>query len=90
MDNHDRQSPCAADALFGLRRITVKGRSVGIARLCDAIADVRARQLASDEESKAALPDCVSCHNYIPAALRPEYTEALLPEYHQDGCRCGG
>ena len=90
MQTHEQAPPCAADALFSIRRITVRGRSVGVARLCDAIADVRAQQLASDEEIKAALLDCVSCHNYVPAALRPDYAEALLSEYRIDECRCGG
>jgi len=89
MDTHEQQPPCAADALFSIRRIIVRGRSVGVARLCDAIADVRARRLTSEEEIKAALLDCVSRHNYVPAALRPECAEALLSEYHQDECRSG-
>jgi len=90
MGTHEQQPPCAADALFGIRKITVRGKSVGVARLCDAFADVRARRLTNDEEIKAVLLDCVSRHNYLPAALRPEYAEALLSEYRIDECRCGG
>jgi hypothetical protein len=90
MDPHEQQSPCAADALFGILRITVRGRSVGVSRLCDAIADVRAQRLTNEEDIKAALLDCVSRHNYIPDALRPEYAEALLSEYHNDECRSVG
>ncbi|MCX6687916.1 MAG: hypothetical protein NT112_06015 [Methanoregula sp.] len=90
MQTHEQAPPCAADALFSIRRITVRGRVVGVAQLCDAISDVRARQLASDEEIKAALPHCVSGHNYIPDALRADYAGALLSEYHNDECRCGG
>jgi len=90
MDTHEQQPPCAADALFSIRRITVRGRSVGVARLCDATADVRVRRITGDEEIKAALLDCVSCHNYVPAALRPDYAGARLSEYRIDECRCGG
>ena len=90
MDIHDRQSPCAADALFGIRKITVRGKSVGIARLYDTITEVQAWQLTSDEEIKAALLDCVSRHNYVPDALRAEYAQALLSEYNAKECRPGG
>jgi hypothetical protein len=90
MDTHEQQPPCAADALYGIRSITVRGRSVGVARLCDAITDVLARRLTSEEEIKAALLDCVSRHNYVPAALRAEYAQALLAEYYATECRCGG
>jgi hypothetical protein len=90
MDTHDRQSPCAADALFGIRKITVRGKSVGIARLCDAITEVQGRGLAREEEIKTALIECVSRHNYIPDALRTEYAQALLAEYYATECRCGG
>jgi hypothetical protein len=90
MDTHEQQSPCAADALFGIRKITVRGKSVGIARLCDAITEVQGRGLAREEEIKTALIECVSRHNYIPDALRAEYAQALLAEYYVTECRCGG
>jgi len=90
MDTHDHQSPCAADALFGIRKITVREKSVGIARLCDAIADVRERRLTNEEEIKTALIECISRHNYIPDSLRAEYAESLLTEYHNDECRSVG
>jgi len=90
MDTHDHQSPCAADALFGIRKIIVRGKSVGIARLCDAIAEVQARGLTSDEEIKTALIECVSRHNYIPDLLHAEYAQVLIAEYYAMECRCGG
>lgn len=90
MDTHEQHPPCAADALFGIRRITVRGRSVGVARLCDSIAGVRAHRLTGDEEIKAALLACVSGHNDIPGALRADYAGALLTEYHNDECRSVG
>ena len=90
MDIFDRQSPCAADALFGIRKITIRGKSVGIARLCDAITEVQAQGLTREEEIKTGLVDCVSRHNDIPDALRAEYAQALLAEYYATECRSGG
>jgi hypothetical protein len=81
MGSPDRQSPCAADALYGIRNITVHGKSVGIARLCDAVAEVQAQGLTREDEIKRALVDCVSRHNYIPDKLRADYADALLAEY---------
>ena len=84
------QTPCAADALFGTRTITVKGKTVGIAGLCDAIAGVQAMDLAGDEAVKEALVARVGEDNYIPAGLAHEYAEALLAEYRRtEGHRTG-
>ena len=90
MGSPDRQSPCAADALYGIRNITVHGKSVGIARFCDAVAEVQAQGLTREEEIKTGLVDCVSRHNDIPDALRAEYAQALLSEYNATECRPGG
>jgi len=88
------QSPCAADALFGTKTITVNGKAVGIARLCDAIADVRALGLSRDDDLKRALVVRVEKDNYIPEKLTTEYAEALLAEYRaasaRDSGRCSG
>ncbi len=75
------QSPCAADALFGTRAITVAGRTIGIARICDAIAAVQAMYLSGNEELKAALLREVGERNYIPESLRDAYGDALMEEY---------
>jgi len=87
------QSPCAADALFGTKTITVNGKTVGIARLCDALADVRALGLTRDEELKEALLSRVGKDNYIPVGIRDQYAVALLAEYHtspENPSGCGG
>ncbi len=75
------QSPCAADALYGTRSITVNGKTVGIARLCDALADVRAMNPDGDDVIREALLARVGQENYIPEKLRGEYGDALLAEY---------
>jgi hypothetical protein len=49
------QSPCAADALDGIKIITVNGRSVGIARPCDVIAAALSLHFSGDEEITHAL-----------------------------------
>ncbi len=75
------QSPCAADALYGIRTIAVNGKTVGIARLCDAIAAVQALHLSGDVEIKKALEQEASESNYIPETLRDVCGDALLAEY---------
>ena len=77
----DRKSACAADALFGLRPITVKGKTVGITGLGVAIAAVQAKDLPGDNQIiMALLAEAEKC-NFIPAPLREEYGAALLGEY---------
>lgn len=77
------QSPCVADALFGTKTITVNGKAVGIARLCDAIAEVHAMGLSRDDGVRTALLARVGQENYIPGKLREEYADALLAEYRR-------
>jgi hypothetical protein len=89
MGSPDRQSSCAAETLYGIRNITVHGKSVGIARLCDAVAEVQALGLTREDEIKRALVECVSRHNYIPDKLRAEYADALLAEYCASQCQPG-
>ncbi|GEM_PF-1155729 len=81
-DPHDRQPPCAAGALWGIRKIAVREMQVGIAGLCDAVCEVQNRNLTRDDEIRAALVDAVSRQNYIPDPLREAYGEALLAEYY--------
>ena len=77
----DTLSPCAADALFGIRKITVEGKPVGIAGLPAAFAAVDAKGLTSDAEIAAELMCRAGKENYIPPALAGEYAVALLAEY---------
>lgn len=79
----DTKSPCAADALFGTKAITVAEKTIGIARLCDAIADVRAMNLSGDAAVKTALPARVGRENYIPEKFSGQYADALLAEYRR-------
>lgn len=77
----DTLSPCAADALFGIRKITVAGKPVGILGLPAAFAAVDAQGLTRDAEIAAELMRRVDKENYIPPALAGEYAAALLAEY---------
>ena len=74
-------SPCAADALFGTRQLTVAGKTVGITGLDAAFAAVQARGLVGDAEISAELLRRIRENNYIPPAIADEYTAALLAEY---------
>jgi len=78
---HDQKSPCAAEALCGLRSITVRGKTVGISGLFDAIAAVQAKDLTSDSQITMALLAEVGKCNCIPVPLREEYGTVLLEEY---------
>jgi hypothetical protein len=77
----DTKCPCVANALFGMKAITVDGKTVGIARLCDAIASVQAMDLSGDDRIKEALLMETEKENYIPGSLRAAYANALLSEY---------
>lgn len=79
----DTLSPCAADALFGIRKITVAGKPVGIVGLPAAFAAVDAKGLTSDAEIGAELMRRVEKENYVPPALAGEYADALLAEYQR-------
>jgi hypothetical protein len=55
MDTREQQPHYATQALFSIRRITVRGREVGVAQLCDTIADMQALNPSGDAELKHAL-----------------------------------
>jgi hypothetical protein len=74
-------SPCAADALFGTRQLTVAGKQVGITGLDAAFAAVQARGLIGDAAISAELMRRIRENNYIPPAIADEYAAALLAEY---------
>ena len=74
-------SPCAADALFGTRQLTVAGKTVGITGLDAAFAAVQARGLVGDAAISAELMRRIRENNYIPPAIADEYAAALLAEY---------
>jgi hypothetical protein len=79
----DEKSPCVADALFGMKFITVNGKTVGIAQLCDALATVASMDLSGEDRVTTALLAEVMKHNYIPASVRDAYGAALLDEYRE-------
>ncbi len=74
-------SPCAADALFGSRQITVAGKTVGITGLDAAFAAVQARGLNGDAAISAELMRRIRENNYIPPTLAEVYALAVLAEY---------
>jgi len=81
--SRDTLSPCAADALSGIRKITIAGKPVGIAGLPAAFAAVDAKGLTGDAEISAELMRRAGKENYIPPALAGEYAAALLAEYRR-------
>jgi hypothetical protein len=74
-------SPCATDALFGTRQLTIAGKTVGITGLDAAFAAVQARGLTGDAAISAELMRRIRENNYIPPAIADEYAEAVLAEY---------
>lgn len=81
--DHDTLCPCQANALFGIKKITVAGKPVGITGLPAAFAAVDAKKLKRDAEIAAELMRRVEQENYIPPALAGEYAAALLAEYRR-------
>ncbi|WP_292370531.1 hypothetical protein [Methanoregula sp. UBA64] len=79
--DHDTLCPCQANALFGIKKITVAGKPVGINGLPAAFAAVDAKKLTRDADITAELMRKVEEENYIPPALAGEYAAALLAEY---------
>ena len=79
----DTLPPCAADALWQVRQVTIGCRSVGIMKLDECIAAVRAEDLSSDEEILGALLKAVRTCNYIPPPFEAEYASVLLGEYRK-------
>ncbi|HNX16763.1 MAG TPA: hypothetical protein PKM50_00380 [Methanoregula sp.] len=80
---HDTLCPCAANALFGIQKIMVAGKPVGITGLPAAFAAVSAKGLTSDAEIATELMRRVENENYIPPTLAEEYTAAILAEYRR-------
>lgn len=66
-----------------MKYITVNGKTIGIARLCDALAIVASMDLSGEHQVTTALLEEVGKHNYIPASVRDAYGAALLEEYRE-------
>lgn len=87
--DHDTLCPCEANALFGIKRITVAGKPVGITGLPAAFAAVDARGLTRDADIAAELMRRVEEENYIPPALAGDYAAAVLAEYKKTTTKSG-
>jgi hypothetical protein len=79
----DDLPPCAADALWKVRPVVINGHPIGIMKLDECIAAVKAQDLTSDEEIREALMKAVKAYNYIPAPVEAEYGRVLLEEYRK-------
>jgi hypothetical protein len=75
--------PCAADALWQVRQVIINGHPVGIMKLDECIATVRAQGLSSDEEIQETLLNAVKAYNYIPPPVEAGYARVLLEEYRK-------
>lgn len=75
--------PCAADALWRVRRVTVGGYPVGISNLDEGIAGAMALGLRTDHEIRMELVKRVRVCNKIPAQVEEEYARVLLEEYRK-------
>jgi hypothetical protein len=79
----DSLSPFAADSLWQVRQVKINGHPVGIMKLDECIAAVRAEDLSSDEEIQEALLKAVKAYNYIPPPVEAGYARVLLEEYRK-------
>jgi hypothetical protein len=77
----DSLSPCAADALFNTRQLTIAGKQVRIAGFDAAFAAVQARGLTEYTEISAELMRRIRENNFITPALAHEYAATVLAEY---------
>lgn len=82
MPPYDSRSPCAVDALFAVTLLEVHGKTVGILRFCDTIAEVRQLGIQEDAGFRAALIERAERDNFIPRPLRDAYADSLLAYYH--------
>jgi hypothetical protein len=83
----DNLPPCAADALRKVRQVMIDGHPIGIMKLDECIATVRAERLTSDEEIQAALVKAVKAYNYIPRPVEAEYARVFLEEYRKSALK---
>jgi hypothetical protein len=79
----DTLPPCAADALGKVRQVVINGHPIGIMKLDECIAAVRAEELSTEAEIREALMKAVKAYNYIPAPVEAEYARVLLDEYRK-------
>ncbi len=77
----DNRPPCAADALWKVRQVVINGHPIGIMKLDECIAAVRAQELSGDDKITEALLKAFKAYNYIPPPVKAEYARVLLEEY---------
>ena len=78
---------CAADALRRIRQVTINGLPTGITMFDECIAEVKAQDLQSEAEIRAALMKRVKVYNYIPHSVEGHYADALIEEYRKTTLR---
>ncbi len=79
----DNLPPCTADALWKVRQVVINGHPIGIMKLDECIAAVRAQELSGDDKITEALLKAVKAYNYIPPPVEAEYARVLLDEYRK-------
>jgi hypothetical protein len=72
---------CAADALRRIRQLKINGIMTGITMLDESIAAVKEQRLPDEQAVREALMKKIRVYNYIPPAVEPCYSEALMDEY---------
>ena len=67
-----------------ISHITLEGHRIGLRNLEDVFANVRSRDISTEEELKRALvEETRDMKNYIPASAEAKYETALLREYRR-------
>jgi hypothetical protein len=79
----DDKPCCAAGALRRIRQIPVNGIMTGITMLDESIADVKARNLATDQEIREALMEKIRIYNYVPPGVTEAYAQAVVEKYRK-------
>jgi len=76
---------CAAAAARKIRKVKINDQEIGIARLDEIMARVRAMNLGDEEAIGRALMKDAKIYNYIPASKETDYKLALMREYARRG-----
>ena len=80
---YDNLSPCAADALQGVRQVMINGIMTGFNGLDESIAAVHNEHLTNEDAIRASLMNRIRASNYIPPHAEGWYAAALMEEYHK-------
>jgi hypothetical protein len=83
----DDKPCCAAEALRRIRHVEINGIKTGIVMLDESIAEVRAHNLANEQEIRAALLKKIRIFNYVPRAAEEAYARALVEEYNKSSVK---